>query len=96
VSCLSDKVAIVTGSSRGLGRAIASELADHGAKVVINYHENQKEAESLAAELKGRGHEPLVLQAGVAHPDECARLIVETVNHFGGTRASTATAQSGA
>jgi acetoacetyl-CoA reductase len=84
VSCLSDKVAIVTGSSRGLGRAIASELADHGAKVVINYHENQKEAESLAAELKGRGHEPLVLQAGVAHPDECARLIVETVNHFGG------------
>jgi acetoacetyl-CoA reductase len=84
VSCLADKVAIVTGSSRGLGRAIASELADHGAKVVINYYTNKKEADSLAAELKGKGRDALVLQAGVAHPDECARLVEETVKHFGG------------
>jgi acetoacetyl-CoA reductase len=84
VTCLSDKVAIVTGSSRGLGRAIAAELADHGAKVVINYNENQKEAESLAAELKGKGSDVLVLQAGVADANECARLIDETVKHFGG------------
>jgi acetoacetyl-CoA reductase len=84
LSCLSDKVAIVTGSSRGLGRAIASELADHGAKVAINYYQNLKEAESLASELKGKGHEPLVIQAGVAHPDDCARLVEETVKHFGG------------
>ena len=66
MSLLKDKVAIVTGSSRGLGRAIAAELADHGAKVVINYNENKKEAESLAAELKGKGQESLVIQAGVA------------------------------
>jgi acetoacetyl-CoA reductase len=84
VSCLADKVAIVTGSSRGLGRAIASELADHGAKVVINYYTNKKEADNLAAELKGKGRDALVLQAGVAHPDECARLVEETVKHFGG------------
>jgi acetoacetyl-CoA reductase len=84
VTCLSDKVAIVTGSSRGLGRAIAAELADHGAKVVINYNENQKEAESLAAELKGKGSDVLVIQAGVADASECARLIDETVKHFGG------------
>jgi 3-oxoacyl-(acyl-carrier-protein) reductase len=84
VSCLADKVAIVTGSSRGLGRAIAAELADHGAKVVINYHTNKKEAESLATELKGKGQESLVVQAGVAHPDECARLVEETVKRFGG------------
>jgi acetoacetyl-CoA reductase len=84
VSCLSDKVAVVTGSSRGLGRAIARELADHGGKVVINYYQSKDEAEKLAAELKGNGHEPLVVQAGVAHPDECARLVEEAVKHFGG------------
>jgi len=84
VSCLTDKVAIVTGSSRGIGRAVASELADHGCKVVINYYTNKKEADSLAAELKGKGQEALVVQAGVAHPDECARLVEESVKHFGG------------
>jgi len=84
VSCLSDKVAIVTGSSRGLGRAIASELADHGCKVVINYYTSKEAAEQLAAELKNKGQEALILQAGVAHPDECQRLIEETVKHFGG------------
>ena len=84
MSCLSDKVAVVTGSSRGLGRAIARELADHGGKVVINYYQSKDEAEKLAAELKGNGHEPLVVQAGVAHPDECARLVEEAVKHFGG------------
>jgi acetoacetyl-CoA reductase len=84
VTCLSDKVAIVTGSSRGLGRAIAAELADHGAKVVINYNQNKAEADSMAAELKGKGSDVLVLQAGVADANECARLIDETVKHFGG------------
>jgi acetoacetyl-CoA reductase len=84
LSCLSDKVAIVTGSSRGLGRAIAAELADHGAKVVINYNQNKAEADSLAAELKGKGSDVLVLQAGVADADACAKLIDETVKHFGG------------
>jgi acetoacetyl-CoA reductase len=84
VSCLKDKVAIVTGSSRGLGRAIASELSDHGAKVVINYYQSKEPAEALAAELKKKGGECIVVQAGVAHPDECARLVEETVKAFGG------------
>jgi acetoacetyl-CoA reductase len=84
VSCLKDKVAIVTGSSRGLGRAIATELSDHGAKVVINYYQSKEPAEALAAELKKKGGECIVVQAGVAHPDECARLVEETVKAFGG------------
>jgi len=84
VSCLSDKVAIVTGSSRGLGRAIARELADHGCKVVINYYTNKEAADKLAAELKDKGQEAMVVQAGVAHPDECQRLVDETVKQFGG------------
>ncbi len=52
MSCLTDKVAIVTGSSRGLGRACARELADHGAKVVLNYYTNQESADELLAEMK--------------------------------------------
>jgi NAD(P)-dependent dehydrogenase (short-subunit alcohol dehydrogenase family) len=84
VSCLQDKVAIVTGSSRGLGRAIARELADHGARVALNYFTNKEAADELLAELQGKGHEAISVQAGVAHPDDCNRLIKETVKAFGG------------
>jgi acetoacetyl-CoA reductase len=84
VSCLSDKVAIVTGSSRGLGRAIARELADHGCKVALNYYTNKKAADELLAELKGKSQEAILVQAGVAHPDDCNRLIEATVKSFGG------------
>ncbi len=84
MSCLKDKVAIVTGASRGLGRAIATELAIHGASVAINYYTSKEPAEELAAELKKKGCEVTVIQAGVAHPDECTRLIEETVAAFGG------------
>ena len=84
MSCLKDKVAIVTGASRGLGRAIATELATHGASVAINYYTSKEPAEELAAELKKKGCEVIVIQAGVAHPDECTRLIEETVAAFGG------------
>jgi acetoacetyl-CoA reductase len=83
VSCLTDKVAIVTGSSRGLGRAIAIEFGDHGAKVVVNYFTNRDAAEELADELRKKGQDVFVAQAGVAHPDDCNRLIEESVKHFG-------------
>jgi acetoacetyl-CoA reductase len=84
LSCLKDKVAIVTGASRGLGRAIATELATHGASVAINYYTSKEPAEQLAVELKKKGCDVTVIQAGVAHPDECARLIEETVKAFRG------------
>jgi len=84
LSCLKDKVAIVTGASRGLGRAIATELATHGASVAINYYTSKEPAEQLAAELKKKGCDVTVIQAGVAHPDECNRLVEETVKAFGG------------
>ena len=84
MSCLTDKVAIVTGSSRGLGRAIAKEFGDHGAKVVLNYYTNREAADELEAEMKKKGQDVIVVQAGVAHPDDCNRLIEETVKHFGG------------
>jgi 3-oxoacyl-(acyl-carrier-protein) reductase len=85
MSCLNhDKVAIVTGSSRGLGRAIVRELADHGCKVVINYYQSKEQAELLLAELTDKGQEAICVQAGVAHPDEVQRLIDAAVKEFGG------------
>ena len=85
MSCLNhDKVAVVTGGSRGLGRAIVRELADHGCKVVINYYQSKELADQLLAELKDKGQEALCVQAGVAHPDEVQGLIDATVREFGG------------
>jgi acetoacetyl-CoA reductase len=84
MSCLREKVAIVTGSSRGLGRAIARELACHGAKVTINYYQHKELAEELLRELQERGCEAICVQAGVAHPDEVQRLVEATLEAFGG------------
>jgi acetoacetyl-CoA reductase len=81
---LKDKVAIVTGSSRGLGRAIARDFAEHGAKVALNYYQSREPAEELAKEIRGNGGECIVVQAGVAHPDECQALIEAAVKEFGG------------
>ena len=85
MSCLNHgKVAIVTGSSRGLGRAIVRELADHGCKVVINYFQSKELAVQLQSELKDKGQEAICVQAGVAHPDDVQNLIDTTVKEFGG------------
>ena len=81
---LTDKVAIVTGSSRGLGRAIAKEFAEHGARVALNYYQSKEPADELAAEIRAKGGECIVVQAGVAHPDECQALIEAAVKAFGG------------
>jgi acetoacetyl-CoA reductase len=81
---LKDKVAIVTGSSRGLGRAIARDFAEHGAKVALNYYQSREPAEELATDIRANGGECIVVQAGVAHPDECQALIEAAVKAFGG------------
>ncbi|MDX6396614.1 MAG: 3-oxoacyl-[acyl-carrier protein] reductase [Gaiellaceae bacterium] len=84
---LEGKTALVTGASRGIGRAIAVELAAGGASVVLGYRSGQEEAESLAAEIGGRA-----LQADVSSPDEARRLVEEAgdldilVNNAGLTR----------
>jgi 3-oxoacyl-[acyl-carrier protein] reductase len=84
---LDGKTALVTGASRGIGRAIASELARAGASVVVGYRSGKDEAEALAAELGGRA-----VQADVANGEDAARLVEEAgdldilVNNAGLTR----------
>jgi 3-oxoacyl-[acyl-carrier protein] reductase len=84
---LEGKTALVTGASRGIGRAIASELAAAGATIVIGYRSGKDEADSLAAELGGRA-----VQADVSNAEEAQRLVAEAgdldilVNNAGLTR----------
>lgn len=61
-----EKIALVTGSSRGIGRAIARQLSDMGYKVCVNYRVRKDCADSLVAELKGLGREAMAVQADVA------------------------------
>jgi 3-oxoacyl-[acyl-carrier protein] reductase len=84
---LEGKTALVTGASRGIGRAIAEELAAAGASVVLGYRSGRAEAEELAGAIGGRA-----VEADVSDPDEAARLVTEAgdldilVNNAGLTR----------
>jgi 3-oxoacyl-[acyl-carrier protein] reductase len=86
-SSLEGKTALVTGASRGIGRAIAAELANAGATVVIGYHSGADEAAEVADELGCRS-----VQADVSDPDDAKRLVEEAgdvdvlVNNAGITR----------
>ncbi|MBM2598541.1 glucose 1-dehydrogenase [Pseudomonas sp. BDPW] len=80
---LAGKVALVTGSSRGLGRAIALRLAECGASVVINYRSNLAEAEAVAHIAEGCGAKTLIVQADVSQVDEIGQLFKEVVERFG-------------
>ena len=83
MASLDDAVAVVTGASRGLGHAIAEELGEAGAKVVVNYSRSKEPAEELVSQLSDNGHEAVAIQADVSEPEEAERLIEETVEQFG-------------
>ena len=76
--------AIVTGSSRGIGRAIALRFAEDGYDVAVNYHSSEEAGEAVAAEIRDRGREAIVVGADVADPDAAARLVEATADAFGG------------
>jgi 3-oxoacyl-[acyl-carrier protein] reductase len=80
---LKDSVAIVTGSGRGIGRAIALELARVGAKVVVNYAGRSDKAEETVQLIREIGGEGLVVQADVSQTADVDRLIQTTLEHFG-------------
>ncbi len=73
---------LVTGASRGIGRAISRAFADEGAHVAVHYRNNANAAETTLAELNGDGH--VGIAADVADPGECERLVRETTERLGG------------
>ena len=80
---LDGAVVVITGSSRGIGRAIAEELGQAGTKVIVNYHQRREAAEDVVARLKQRGSEAVAIQADVSDPAQAAKLIEETFQLFG-------------
>ena len=80
---LKDKVAVVTGASRGIGRAAALALASQGAKVVVNYARSSDAAEATAEEIVQAGTEAIAVRADVSQSAEVDSLIKQTLDKFG-------------
>lgn len=82
-SSLQGKVAVVTGSSRGIGRAIAERLAADGAAVVINYVRGEQAAQEAVSAIRGSGGQAIAVRADIARPAEVRRLFAEARRAFG-------------
>jgi 3-oxoacyl-[acyl-carrier protein] reductase len=80
---LTGKVAVVTGASKGIGAAIAKQLADEGAAVVVNYASSKEGADRVVAEITGQGGRAVAVQADVAKPADIRRLFGEALRAFG-------------
>lgn len=80
----SNKIALVTGSTRGIGRATALKLAEQGADVVVNYRKNDAQAAALVAEIRGLGRLAFAVRANLAVATEIERLFQLVRHEFGG------------
>lgn len=79
---LKDRVALVTGGSRGIGRATALRFAEAGAHIVINYVRDEKGARELAQQVHELGREALIVQADVSKLKDAQRLVQKALDHF--------------
>ncbi|MEK7162597.1 MAG: SDR family NAD(P)-dependent oxidoreductase [Patescibacteria group bacterium] len=80
---LDGKVVLITGASRGLGKAIALAAARHGARVAINYLENGLEAEKVKKEIQKSGGEAMTFKADVTKAEEVRKMVEAVLNKFG-------------
>jgi len=80
---LENQTCVVTGSSRGIGRGIATDLGDHGANVVVNYRSSEREAEAVVEEIRDGGGSAIAAQADVSDADEVQAMYEEVTDEFG-------------
>jgi len=80
---LEGKVAVITGASRGIGRAIAERLAAEGARVVVNHRASAEQAQEVVAAIQAQGGEAIVIQADVSDFDQAQELIKTTLKQMG-------------
>src|ERR1700730_984666 len=80
---LSDKVAVVTGGSKGIGASIAKHLAAEGAVVIVNYSSSRGEAERVGEEITDKGGKALAIQASMTNQKDIQKLFSEAKKAFG-------------
>lgn len=80
---LTEKIAIVTGASNGIGRAIAERLAQAGATVVVNYSKSADKAKQVVAGIEAKGGKAVAVQADMSKAADARRLVKDTIKQFG-------------